>query len=188
MYSKTKSYTQGLSLVETLVAITLLLIAVVGPMTIAARSLQTAIFAKEQTAAFYLAQEGIELTIEKRDEEALREITGGAGSDGDFWDWRPTDCGGPAGPANACGLDAQLAVRDCSTPGRCTLRHDTSVNPQFRHAGSAEFTPYTREITIDMSTANIAEVTSVVTWNSPLFGITRDVTAKTFIYNVYDGF
>ena len=62
---------RGFTLVETLVAITILLIVIVGPMTIASRGMQTAFYAGDQTTAIYLAQEGIEHIQRLRDDTAL---------------------------------------------------------------------------------------------------------------------
>lgn len=175
-----KNNTRGLSLIETLIAISILLIAIVGPMTIAARSLQTAIFAREQTAAFYLAQEGIELTLQYREQEALNEIFGSG--DGDYWDWRPNVCTNTI----ACSFD-RLGNEERCTTGDCLLYSDAGEDVKYVHdSGGNTATPYTREITIDMSVANVAEVTSVVSWTSPLFNVTTAVTAETFVYNIYD--
>ena len=51
--SKTKN---GFTLIETLVAITILMISIVGPLTIAQKSLKAALQAKDQVFATYLAQ------------------------------------------------------------------------------------------------------------------------------------
>lgn len=51
---------EGLTLVETLVAISILLIAVVGPMTIYSKSISNTRYAGDKITAYYLAQEGIE--------------------------------------------------------------------------------------------------------------------------------
>lgn len=64
----------GFTLVETLVAIAVLLVAIVGPMTIAAQGLQASFFSREQTTAVYLAQEAIEAIEKKRDDQALNDV------------------------------------------------------------------------------------------------------------------
>ena len=51
---------KGFSLVETLVAISILLIVIVGPMTISMSTAKSSSFASEQVQAFFLAQEGLE--------------------------------------------------------------------------------------------------------------------------------
>src|SRR3989344_5249811 len=55
-----KTSQNGFTLIETLVAVSLLSIAVVAPMTLASKSLSTAYYPRDQITAFYLAQEAIE--------------------------------------------------------------------------------------------------------------------------------
>lgn len=62
----------GFSLVETLVAITLLLLVIVGPMTIVSSSARSTSFSSEQVTAFFLAQEGAELVQKARDDLQLQ--------------------------------------------------------------------------------------------------------------------
>ena len=50
---------KGLTLVETLVAISVLLMAVVGPMVIYSKSITNTRYAGDQITAYYLAQEGM---------------------------------------------------------------------------------------------------------------------------------
>jgi len=66
----------GFTLVETLVAVTLLTIAVVAPMTLTARSLSTAYYARDQITASYLAQEAVEAVRAVRDGNVLRTALG----------------------------------------------------------------------------------------------------------------
>ena len=58
---------RGFTLIETLIAISVLLLAITGPLTIATRGLTSAAFARDQVAAYYLAQEAVELIRNKRD-------------------------------------------------------------------------------------------------------------------------
>lgn len=51
---------RGFTLIETLVAISILMIAVVSPLTIAQKGLSSAFYAKDQIIASYLAQDAIE--------------------------------------------------------------------------------------------------------------------------------
>src|SRR5438046_1665614 len=61
----------GFTIIETLVAIAILLLAIVGPLSIASTSLNSAYYAKDQVTAFYLAQEGIEYMRFLRDTNSL---------------------------------------------------------------------------------------------------------------------
>jgi prepilin-type N-terminal cleavage/methylation domain-containing protein len=66
----------GFTLIETLVAISILVVAVVAPMSLAAQSLQSAFYARDQVTAFHLAQEGIEVVRAQRDGNALQVAHG----------------------------------------------------------------------------------------------------------------
>ncbi len=58
---------KGFTLIETLVAITILMISIVGPLTIAQKSLMAATLAKDQVIASFLAQEVVEKIKNDRD-------------------------------------------------------------------------------------------------------------------------
>ncbi len=51
---------KGFTIIETLVAVTLLMIAIAGPLLIASKGLTSALYAKDQMTASYLAQEAME--------------------------------------------------------------------------------------------------------------------------------
>ncbi|MBI2048693.1 MAG: type II secretion system protein [Parcubacteria group bacterium] len=61
----------GFTLIETLVAVSLLVIAIAGPMSLAAQSLSSAFYARDQMTAFHLAQEAIEAVRFVRDGNIL---------------------------------------------------------------------------------------------------------------------
>lgn len=71
-----KNFKKGFTLLETLVAISILLIAVVGPMSIIGRSLPQSAYARDHAIAVNLAQEGIEAIRQKRDSNMLRDWNG----------------------------------------------------------------------------------------------------------------
>lgn len=58
-----KINTSGFTLIETFVAITILLVAVLGPLGLFSKALVDTIFAQNQVTSLYLAQEGIELAM-----------------------------------------------------------------------------------------------------------------------------
>lgn len=67
----------GFTLVETLIAIAILLIAVVGPISLIGDSLHKLYYARDQMVAINLAQEGIEAVRQKRDSDMLAVVTPG---------------------------------------------------------------------------------------------------------------
>lgn len=62
---------RGFTLIETLVAISLLSVAIVAPMSLTAQSLAAAYYARDQITAFNLAQEGLEAVRAIRDGQIL---------------------------------------------------------------------------------------------------------------------
>lgn len=62
----------GFTLIETLVAISLLTISVVAPIALTVQSLRAAYYSRDQITAFYLAQEAIEAVRAIRDGQVLQ--------------------------------------------------------------------------------------------------------------------
>jgi Tfp pilus assembly protein PilV len=69
--SEMKSGSKALTLVESLVAISILVIAVFGPMSIVAQAIRTSYLTRDQMTAFYLGQEAIEYIRNIRDQNSL---------------------------------------------------------------------------------------------------------------------
>ncbi|MEK7480998.1 MAG: prepilin-type N-terminal cleavage/methylation domain-containing protein [Patescibacteria group bacterium] len=63
---------KGFSLIETLVAVTVLVGAITGPLTLASQGIKAASLFKNQLIASNLAQEGMELGRSRRDSNVLR--------------------------------------------------------------------------------------------------------------------
>lgn len=68
---KIKTRQSGFTLIETFVAIVVLTIAVLGPMTLLSRALQDSRYIRDEIIATFLAQEGVEQVIDKRNQGDL---------------------------------------------------------------------------------------------------------------------
>lgn len=187
----------GFTIVETLVAISILLVVVVGPMTIAQKGMQSSFFANEQTTAVFLAQEGIELIQKLRDDNAL-DVYDSVGSD-TTWDWIEKEsynkykidrCISPS----SCDVNVAFAngkfsdFKDCSNPGACNLKQFVGKNPKsaygYDNGNDWVASPFTRTIVITKYGSEIVSVTVTVSWTSLALG-PHSVTLQTWLYDQY---
>lgn len=67
---------KGFTLIETLIAISVLLVALGGPLSIAQQGLSAAFVARDQVVAFYLAQEAVEYVRKVRDSNGIAALRG----------------------------------------------------------------------------------------------------------------
>ncbi len=172
---------QGFTFIETLVAITVLLIAVVAPMSLSQEGIVAAKLAQDQIVAFYLAQEGVEVVRNMRDENRL--------SGDDQLDNSLASC--VVDPDNAadvgCTVDAtnvtsfSFAVVDC-TSSCPAIRKDDDF---FTHRTSGAYVPtkYVREVRVwyvedpsDVGSRKEAVVEVKVTW--PFLNTSRTYTLR----------
>ena len=179
-----KTNQAGYSLVEVLVAVMILMLAIVGPMTIAAKGIKGASRAKDQTTAFFLAQEGLEMVVKAREDNALKVYTG---SGSDVWDDVLELDGSDSDPEcteeDPCGVDIEAggAIFECSSLP-CDLQLHSSGRARYSHQSGGTPTKFRREIVLDVTLQRI-HVRSIVTWGS---GLDEVVELSEYIYNIYE--
>jgi len=145
--------TQGFTLIETLVAIIILTVAIAGPLTIASKSLSSALLARDQITAFFLAQEGVELVRNTRDTNSL---TGNPWLSG-----IPNTSGGPFS------VDGKtLVMSTCS--GVCPyLKYDEASG--FYTYASGEDTDFRRTLSVVEINPNEVEIAVTVEWVTGIY-------------------
>lgn len=207
MYHHT--HKKGFTLVETLVAVSVLLLVVVGPLTITTRTTKSATFASEQVVAHFLAQEGLELAQKARDELLLDHYD--SGTIRNPWERfvASTSTYQACFNATGCGLSLQATVQQLAAPVNCATAADScllrlSTNAghvgRYRHGAQSatlqnEPPGYTRVIRFyevrDPATGVFSRdpqirVVSEVTWRSGNLIATQSVKLETYLFNVYD--
>jgi len=120
MKNKNLNNQAGFTLIETFVAITILLIAVLGPLTVLSRSIVSSTFAKNEITAYYLAQSSLEdvLNYQKSD---LASCSGVDSCSDDVWLGDLTRCLDDTGcdiSTNASTF--QVSINTCNS-NKCTF-------------------------------------------------------------------
>lgn len=158
----------GFTLIETLIAVTILTLAVTGPLVTANRSIVAARVSRDQLTASYLAQEGIEYVRAMRDNAYLAAYrAGGADVSERAWnDFRSSiaDCRTAAlGSAPFCTYDptSLTPVQACS--GACAPLKLSATHIYNRSSGTA--TPFTRTVQAMSATATDEKIVSTVSWS-----------------------
>ena len=71
----TRHRTRGITLIETVVAVTILVAAITGPMTLASQSLRASRDARNELMATHLAEEGVEIVHSLRDNNSATDVS-----------------------------------------------------------------------------------------------------------------
>ncbi len=166
---------RGFTLIETFVAITILMIAILGPLTLATRGLFTAIVARDQLTASYLAQDAVEYIRYKRDSNFL------AGSG-----WLSGDLSSCISP-KVCQIDsADNSISECPN-GECP---NLLYNKKSGFYGYGDIsndnsvTQFRRVVTLTPVAGNPGEEYTVdvnMSWKTGLFE--NSFTSKENIFN-----
>lgn len=152
---KNSKFNKGFTLIETLVAVAILMIAITGPLMIAQKGLSAAIYAKDQVSASFLSQDMMEYLKNKRDSMGFSG-----------WLAKYSVCS----PNNPCKLDTTSSNDPvtCSSDATCKLYDDDSKFTIDSNSGSNFPTIFSRKFYVD--TTNIsnsgdeARVVVQVTW------------------------
>lgn len=135
---------RGFTLIESLVAITILLIAITGPLVLAKQGVISSRLAKNQITAFYLAQDVIEFVRNKRDSNFL-----GGGN----WLSGLDDC---IGSGNKCEIDTTSNTISSCGP-TCPLLRESSEGLYGYNLAWGE-TGFRRNVWVTISPSNSDEV------------------------------
>ena len=168
---------RGFTLVEPFVAVALLMVALVGPLTLAQQSLSTATYSADQVTAFYLAQDAMEYIRNVRDSNV---------KSGQPWLTGLTSLSCYTG-SGACQVDTSYsqpvtsAFSDCF--GSCAILQYNASNNKYGYA-SGTASPFRRSIYIDVIDATREIIVNVeVEWTSNKGRVTNSFTATQSLFN-----
>jgi prepilin-type N-terminal cleavage/methylation domain-containing protein len=166
---------KGFTLIETLVAVAILVVAVTGAYGAATEGIASGTFSKDQTIAFYLAQEGIEQIRNMRDDNGLASqpwLTGIAASSQDACYF-----------GSVCTVDAfNNAISRCpSGAGSCPLVQEDPVNGFYGYSSGWTNTIYDREISLISINPHEVAINVVVKWSKG--GVNSNFTARENIFD-----
>jgi len=180
MNIKNAKVATGLTLIETLVAITILLIAIVAPMAVYTDNIRYTRYAGDQVVAFYLAQEAIEY---------IKFRTATNINNGVLWLTDVPNCGGSDAcdctGANFCEVDVtQLtSVAGVDVCGGSCIPLNLEPTSGLYGYQSGNQTAFTRKVNIEKNIGGNGEeikVTVVVSWSKG--NLSRDVTVEENIF------
>lgn len=160
---------KGFTLVETLVAISILSLSILATFTAVQSGLAKSSYAKDQITAFFLVQESMEYIRNIRDENALLNI-----ADGGSRNWLDRVAGSPSDPCSTgktCRLDSYLGqLYDCASDigGTCLYLNQNSSSMLFGYTSGVGWSQskFKREIKLDpvVGTSDEVIITVTVTW------------------------
>lgn len=179
----------GFTLIEAMVAIVVLAIGVIGPLSLAARGISDGLFAQNQLTANFLAQEAIETIINQRNTNLLEDptlppfrnilfVSGG----GDYNGQSNSNLrvNGPSGEiTNNC--DASSG----NLSGGCYLSYDANSQVYVNNSSGGQFF---RKISVAESDktidgiANVDELAVTVTIKWKNKNLDKDFTVTEYIY------
>lgn len=173
---KNKEFTKGFTIVESLVAIAILVLAITGAIGAIQTGISSYIFSKDQVIAFYLAQEGFEQLRNIRDENGLKNQNWLSGISANSSD--------PCFFGNVCIVDpigSSVPTRCNGGSGSCpVLRQDASTG-FFGYDSSWPATIFRREIILTEINANEISILVTVDWSKGI--INRQFRARENILN-----
>ncbi len=170
---KTFSHKSGFTLIETMIAIGILVLAILGSFTAVRTGISTSNYAKNQVVAFYLAQEAVEQIRNLRDLNALDVIT----SPPPGWlDGIANPIkGDPCSPGNICKVDVLGGgtVLSVCSGGICPDMRQSPAGA-FGYDPTWSATSFNRKVTIATVNGHEVTITVTVTWK-------RGTLTQTFV-------
>ncbi len=188
-----RAYQSAFTVIEALVAISMLLLAVSSSFAIGQSSLQSSSLVKNKIVAYYLAQEGIEYIRHMRDNNGLAMLKNKSDNsmswlDGYahyYGDWTQND---PCSIGNVCRVDITNQVTPLTQcqHGICPNLYIEQSSGLFQYGttGSAVDSGFVRSISIGgTGTSDQREIQVVVTVSWTQNGVSKSLVLSENLYN-----
>lgn len=168
----------GFTLVETLVAISILSLSILAGFTAVQNGIGSSLTAKDQITAFYLAQEAMEYVKNIRDENALNFINGGTNT---WLTGISSQASDPCSFGKTCYIDSPAkTVTTCAGINTtCPLLYRNSTTNLWGYTTTSGWVPtnFKRAITFTSVSADEVNVTVWISWtqgsNTKTFQVTQ---------------
>lgn len=187
MTKATNQFSKGFTLVESLVAISILSLSITATFTAVQLGLKSTLSAKDQITAFYLAQEAMEFIKNTRDENALHSIRDGSTN---WLTGLTITSGGLSGPCDygkVCIIDSpQDSVSFCSGAlGSCPKLNQDSTTGLFSYASGPTWnqSPFRREIQFRTVAGNPNEVLVTISMSWTTEGVANSFQVSQSLFN-----
>lgn len=177
-------HVRGFTLIETLVAVSILTVAIVAPMTLTQQSLSSAYYARDQIAAYNLAQEGIESVRAIRDGQILAISQSASSGSIDLFGTIPVNQ-----DFTIDGLDTDPATAMETCPSGCPHLQLSPDGSLYGYGAGWVETKFTRVLKASYVTGTTDEIklSSTVSWETD-GGQTRSFTIYENVYRwINDG-
>lgn len=158
----------GFTLIETLVAISILLVSITAPLSIASQGLSGAYYARDQITAFYLAQDAVEFIRNHRDNNFLA----GAG-----WLTNFPDTTGSLFTVDT--TDGDMAL--CPGGVCSALEYNPTTSFYGHNDSGGSVSRFTRSVSITTITVDEIAVSITVSWSTGTFS--RSFSVKENLFN-----
>lgn len=185
-FKKIHQNNKGFTIIESLVAIFILILSITGPMAFTQSGLRASFVSRDQITAFYLAQDAIEYIKNVRDNNSLLLLDVSVGNDPeDGWldglencivTNADTDSGCTVDTLdeviNSCGSSSEDGCLGSDEDGSSDTPLKKTGDFGFLGIGTGENSIFSREIrimpvdSVDIANANEVEITVIVRWNT----------------------
>jgi prepilin-type N-terminal cleavage/methylation domain-containing protein len=168
---------RGFTLIETLVAISILMITIAGPMSLVGNGIKASAYSRDQITAFYLAQDAIEAIRFIRDNNRIAIVKNGYAGWDSLANIKNSSC------LTSCTIDTPNVYSGSGTlfsSSNTNTYLNIDSNGRYTY-GTGTATKFKRTIKLDTSNTNEVSIVVTIDWSSGL--ISRQFSIREDLFN-----